>query len=339
MGVGCQLFVVCCFLQLTTNNRQQTLCMTDSRKECIESSIIRTIVFFDVLEYAPTWTECSAWLEWDGGGGIERQSLPSVDELIECRDELVARGVIEFAFDRVAPRGRLAHLATQLADRMPLMARKLAHARKAVRWMLRSGSVRFIALVNTTALGIAGHGSDLDFFVVVKHGSIWTTRLLSGFPYRISGKLSGVNAIPDAVCLSYFISDEHLDLSPHMLLPDDPYYRYWFCAMLPLYDDGVSVELWEQNRELIKLHPFASKWEIAPDLAVRRPLIRYHAVPGFEALARHVQIGWFPSKILDRMNRDTSVIVNDHVLKFHVDDGREAYRSRYLERLKQSLAS
>ncbi len=35
------------------------------------------------------------------------------------------------------------------------------------------------------------------------------------------------------------------------------------------------------------------------------------------------------------MNRDTTVVVNDHVLKFHVRDGRAAYRERYVELCKR----
>lgn len=309
--------------------------MTPERLACIQSSILRTIAFFDVLHIAPTWVECSAWLEWDGGGGIDRQSLPSAVELIEARDELVHRGVIEFAFGRVALHGRFVSLATNSADRMPLIARKLRHARSAARWILRSGAVRFIAIVNTTAMGAARDEGDLDFFVIVKHGSIWSTRLLAGFPYRIAGRLSGTNAVPDAVCLSYFISDESLDLSSHLLTPDDPYYRYWFCSMLPVYDDGVSEELWKQNHAIRELHPFATHWEIAPDLRVDAPWLRFRSFPFVEKIARRFQLGWFPSQITDRMNRDTSVIVKDSVLKFHIDDGREEYRREYFDRLKR----
>jgi hypothetical protein len=35
------------------------------------------------------------------------------------------------------------------------------------------------------------------------------------------------------------------------------------------------------------------------------------------------------------MNKDTRVIVKEHVLKFHADDGRAMYRDRYLQTLKQ----
>lgn len=308
--------------------------MTNDRMTCIQSSLLRTVCFFDLLHYAPTWTECTAWIEWDGGGGIERQSLPSAAELVEARDSLVHQSKIEYAFGRIALQGRLAVLASTAAERMPLMARKLRGARKAARWILRSSGVRFVAIVNTTALGNARDEGDLDFFIIVKHGTIWSTRLLAGAPYRIVGRLSGKNAVPDAVCLSYFISDQSLSLSPHLLTPDDPYFRYWFCSMLPLYDDGILEEFWKQNAEIYQLHPFAPKWQVAPDIGIEPPLIRIPILPWMETVARKFQLAWLPSRITDRMNQDSSVLVKDSVLKFHTEDGREEYRRQYLERLK-----
>jgi hypothetical protein len=291
------------------------------------------VAFFDVLNYAPTWVECTAWLEWDGGGGIDRQAEPSASELIEVRDALVFDGRLEFAFGRVALQGRLVSLASLITHRMPFLARKLRNAKRAVRWMLRCSGIRFVALVNTTAIGNARDEGDLDFFVIAKRGTIWSARLISGFPYRIFGRLSGANAVPDAVCLSYFITDDALDLSSHTIKPDDPYYRYWFLSMLPLYDDGVSEELWNTNTLIRERHPFATRWEMASDFCVRAPILRLPSFRWFERIARGFQFGWFPKQIADRMNRDTSVLVTDSVLKFHVDDRRAEYRQEYLERL------
>lgn len=308
--------------------------MTPDRLACIQSSILRTVAFFDVVHYAPTWTECVAWLEWDGGGGIDRQAEPSESELLEARHDLATSGRLECAFGRLALPGRFVVLTSSIMNRMPFVARKIRHAKKATRWILRSSGVRFVALVNTTSIGNARDEGDLDFFVIVKHGSIWSARLLSGFLYRLLGKLSGTNRVPDAVCLSYFISDASLDLSAHCLAPDDPYYRYWFLSMLPLYDDGVSELLWDANASIRVRHPFAPRWEVSSDFAVRPPRVRIPSFEWFEVVARGFQLGWFPKKITDRMNRDTSVLVTDSVLKFHVDDRRAEYRHEYIERLK-----
>jgi hypothetical protein len=136
----------------------------------------------------------------------------------------------------------------------------------------------------------------------------------------------------DAACLSYFVSDDGLDLSSHALRGDDPYFRYWFLSLLPLYDDGVLQELWDRNEALRCRHPFAQPWMVSSDLAVSRPMIRMPSGSVGEPLLRWMQERWFPPAIHSRLNVDTTVMATDCVLKFHVTDNREQYRARYEKR-------
>jgi hypothetical protein len=317
--------------------------LVQERGNQIQNALYRAVTFFDVVGYAPLWMECVAWMEW----GTEDGEAPSAGEFAAARDALIANGTLETQGGRVARRGSMEGFMQRLRDADVTFPRKLRCACRVARHLARIAGVRFVALVNTTALGAARNNSDLDFFVIVRDGGIWSTRLLSATPYRILGRLASAtadNAAPDAVCLSYFISDAGLDLSSHMLSPasavatamppDDPYFHYWFLSMLPLFDDGVSRELWEQNGAIRERHRLARPWIPSPDIAVRAPRFRL-ALPRFlEPLARRIQMRWFPSRIRDRMNTDTTVIVNDRVLKFHVDDAREKYREAYREHLR-----
>ena len=280
-------------------------------------AMLRTVAFFDVLDYAPTVTEAYAWAEGEGGRPIDPMLL-------------------EEGEGRLALRGRLQPLLQISRERTPLFPRKLRNAQRVAQWLACNPNVRFVALANTTALAHARDASDLDFFVIVRHGSIWSTRLIGGAPYRLAGKLAGgANEPPDAVCLSYFISDESLDLGAHMLRDGaDPYFRYWFLALLPLYDDGIGANLWSANTTITHTHPHAEPWIPSPDIAVRRPHMRLHGAQLLEAPARAFQKRWFPATIRAQMNRDTSVIVSDRALKFHVDDRRAQFRAQYDERLK-----
>jgi hypothetical protein len=349
----------------------------------IQDALVRTAAFFDVLEYAPAWSECAAWVEWGGMREIGEfanlridelsdspnaialnatkcQTLnapldapPSAKELVTACETLCGAGILEYGMGRVALAGRLArHLAT-FFDRMPLQARKLRRAHRVARFLAKIPGIRFVALANTTALGNARDGSDLDFFVIAQSGRLWTARLLSAGPYRLLGKLSGPGANADAVCLSYFVSDAHLDLSDHILSPDDPYFRYWFLSLLPLYDDGIGEAFWEANQSIVAKHPRAMRWEAfgiwhlafgdgghrvkrgqMPNAKCQTPISPSSFAIGFEKIARSLQRRWFPARIRERMNKDTSVVVSDDVLKFHIDDARLAFREAYEDRLR-----
>ncbi len=283
-------------------------------------AILRAVAFFDTMDYAPTMAEAIAWAE--GAGTCE-----------------ISDSVFEEGEGRIALRSRLQHLLTLSRERTPLFPRKLRRAQQVTKWLVRNPNVRLVALANTTALAHARHEGDLDFFVIVRHGSIWSTRLIAGTPYRLTHQLAGgPDEQPDAVCLSYFISDAGLNLQSH-LLPDgdDPYFRYWFLALLPLYDDGVSQQLWDANAHITNRHPHAELWIPSPDIQVRRPTFRIPATRLLEAPAKAFQQKWFPPSIRNRMNTDTAVLVSDATLKFHTDDGRRRFRTAYEERLRSLL--
>jgi hypothetical protein len=305
----------------------------NERGSLIRDALLRTVAFFDATDYAPLWSECMAWIEWHGSSGFESQAVPNSQELNHVKDECVRLGLLTEGEGRIALTHRFNDLISLVHERQSYMPRKFRRARRIARWLARFRAVRFVALVNTTPLGNARNGGDLDIFVIVRAGHIWTIRLLAGLPYRMLGRLSSDDAAPDAVCLSYYISDNALDLSHHMLAPDDPYFRYWFLSMLPLYDDGISVELWKQNESIRCIHPRVEAWMLSPDLAIPIPRWRIPCFTWFESTARKLQVSWFPKRIRERMNRDTSVIVTDAALKFHVEDGREEYRKKYEENL------
>lgn len=290
--------------------------MIPSRLNATREAILRTVAFFDTMDYAPTVTEAMAWAEGKG-----------------TRD--IPHDLLEEGEGRIALRGRLQPLLARSRERTPLFPRKLRRAQQVAAWLVRNPNVRFVALANTTALAHARHESDLDFFVIVRHGSIWSTRLIGGAPYRLTHQLAGgPNEKPDAVCLSYFISDAGLNLSSH-LLPDgdDPYFRYWFLALLPLYDDGVGQQFWDANTCITERHPYAEPWMVSPDIAVRRPTLRIPGTRLLEAPAKAFQQKWFPEAIRHQMNQDTSVLISDVALKFHTDDGRRRFRTAYQTRL------
>lgn len=297
-------------------------------------AILYTLAYFDAIDYAPTWTECAAWLEWSGAHGFELESPPSGDELVSARNHLIDEQSIESGFGRIALPGRLAHLVTISCERTILWNRKMRRSRRVLRWLLRFRAVRYVAIANTTALAHARHEGDLDFFVIVNRGSLWTTRFLAVGPLRVLGRLVGGRVSDDPPCMSYFITDDALDLASHTLPGDDVYFRYWFLSLLPLYDDGIGKAFWDANGTLRAKHPRAHSWMINPDLFQAPPLLRFPQLAFIESLARSFQLSWFPPRIRLRMNQDTTVMVNDQVLKFHVDDGREAYRATYNERLR-----
>ncbi len=305
----------------------------NERNELVSQALLRTVAWFDTIDYAPTWSECASWIEWRASSGFEHLAAPTGEELVRARDELIGAGLLAYAVGRIGFPDRLAPLSALSFERTTLFARKLRKALRVAKRLARFSSVRFIALVNTSAIAHARDAADLDFFVIVRDGRLWTVRLFAAGPYRVLGKLASADSKPDAICLSYFITDADCSLADHMLPGDDPYFRYWFLSMLPLYDDGIGQSLWDANKQILAQHPRAERWVLSPECSIKRPLLRFPDTAIVESFAKRVQMSWFPQRITETMNTDRSVIVSDRVMKFHVDDARLRFREQYEARV------
>lgn len=281
---------------------------------------MRCLCFYDAIGYAPTKAELYA--QADRGAG------------------LIGPSSTAFSADIVTQRGRCtlpdrASLIAEHERRERWFARKLRRARWVAWWLSHLDGVRYVALCNTTALAHADEASDLDFFVIVKQGALWQTRGWAALPFKLFGLRPTRHDEADAVCLSFFVDDGALDLAPLALPGDDPYLRYWFLSLLPLFDDGVSQLFWDQNTALRTRHPQARKWITHPAIGMSRPWMRVPSSRIWEGLARRLQEHWLSADIRRRMNVSTDVVVHDHVLKFHVEDRRDAYRHAYIDRCQR----
>ncbi|KAA0207002.1 hypothetical protein EDM68_00205 [Candidatus Uhrbacteria bacterium] len=272
----------------------------------VRASRLRALAFYDAIGYPPTAVELA---------------LASAPGLVEppMREH---RGRITFE-------GREA-LVAEHERREALFPRKIRKARRVARFLSRLPGVRFVALCNTTALANARDDGDLDFFVVTRRGSLALARALATTWYALTGSRPGVrNTDRDAVCLSFWVDDSALDLSSLMLHGDDPYFRFWFLSLLPLYDDGVSVNLWEANAAIRAKHPHARVWIPSPDLRVKKTFPRFPRLAFLDPIVRRLQEYTFSSTLKSMRNTDTRVVITPHVLKFHAEDGRAAFRERY----------
>ena len=294
------------------------------------SALLKTLAFHTIWNHAPTQAEWINTLESRDFDLDKEEVLCEIKNLTDSGDVVLRYGRFVFP-DKM-------ELLDEQRNNEIWNSRKMRTARIVTKWLSHLSSVRFVALCNTTAHGHARNNADLDFFIITRAGRIMTTRALAVLPFKLMRKRPTSGHEQDAICLSYFITDDGLDLSSHMLdssdagprTPDrDIYFRYWFLSLLPLYDDGISTELWNSNRQIIECHPFSRPWISPPDLRVRQPKFRIQVSSIFESPAKKLQTRAFPLQIRDVMNKDTRVMVTDKVLKFHVQDGRAQYLNEY----------
>jgi len=305
----------------------------------IRSAILRTLCFYAAWEYAPTHIQCLLSLDF----GLQNigSSLPQTQDISKILNALIFDGTVARAQGRVC----LAPHADQITrgrENEFFFARKLRQARRAAAYIGRLPWVRAVCICNTTALGQARDGSDIDFFIIVRQGAIWRTRFFSALPFKLLGLRPGDKQSTDPVCLSFFVTDQALNLSHLTLEQDDPYFRYWLLNLLPLTDDGVLGSLWRANHQLLKRHLFSQPWIALDSQPVPAPHVwelmeNPITIPTaasqpnsyLEKYLKKLQHNHLPENIKQLANKDTRVVINDDVLKFHIQDRRQIFRERY----------
>lgn len=293
----------------------------------IEEGVFRAAAALSVLEAPPTWPELV--------NSFDRRTaetpVPQLIELQAALDWLVRTNVLTVQRGRYFPTSLQAKLQPVFSGE-EWMPRKLRKARKVAQWLARLEGVRAVYLCNRTAFGLPHDDGDLDFLLIVRHGSIWQTRGLAGLPFLLlRDRPQPGKQDRDVVCLSFFLSDQSLNLSDCLLQPDDVYFRQWFLGLLPLVDDGVGEAFWNANEAMRARHPLAESWIPSPDVRVALPRVRIPVSDTLERAARTLQWKYFPRAIRERANQGTHVMISDERLKFHVDDGREGLQQAYAE--------
>ena len=156
--------------------------------------------------------------------------------------------------------------------------------------------------------------------------------------------------VANKICLSFYVTDDHLDLSDVALDDPDVYLLYWIHQLIPLYDPYNLFSVLQSKNQWVRAH--------LPDVLTRYALIpRYRTDDCCVArVVRHMftrlssgnygnmwenYIKKIQKKKMDcnygslQYEPDSRVVINDTMLKFHENDRRAFYRQEWIQRCQQ----
>ncbi|MBN1584761.1 hypothetical protein JW899_00125 [Candidatus Uhrbacteria bacterium] len=202
-------------------------------------------------------------------------------------------------------------------------------------------TVRLVAVGNSLSWSNSDQDGDIDVFVVAAPGTVWLTRFVLGGALIVLGLRPTPKDRQDRICLSFLVSQSHLDLSGLQIRGDDVYLAYWLAGLVPIYDcGGVAESLWMANWRILSVLPNAGGPRcLARRRRVGRPFgyrFGQALVPAFrflEPVACRLQEWRFPKSIREMANRDSRVVIRSDVLKFHVNDRRQEFSRNFFGRL------
>ena len=200
--------------------------------------------------------------------------------------------------------------------------------------------IRAVAVCNTLALDNCTSDSDIDLFIITKKNRIFITRFLSTLLFHILGVRRHGEKVSGRFCLSFYVSEDSMDLD-EMRLEEDPYLYYWMRSLqfVYRYEDTTYGRFYKKNAWFTQTVPDGMGDMVKSEQEVFSSVLRkiFEFVLG--GFLGHWIEGLLEKKHLQRFELNkkklgsrSDVVVNRKMLKFHNIDRRAEYNDRFFER-------
>ncbi len=193
--------------------------------------------------------------------------------------------------------------------------------------------ILLVALCNSRAMGESGENSDIDLFIIAKKGNLWIGRFLATCITSLLGVRrknthglkkwtpAYIQRTKDRFCLSFFITEEAMNLESIRLQPDDPYLDRWIYTLIPLVNKNHS---YEHFMEANWVEPSNTSTDSSWQLFLGKLGHIFWFLTLFENLIKKL---WLPKtlKSYEKLGQPWWVVISDTMLKFHDQDVRRDY--------------
>jgi hypothetical protein len=291
-------------------------------------NIYATMVYFDMFDWPLTIAEIEKYLLWDN---IERRELwifLNNDENIQRHGDFYffkgRRDIVEIRKEREI----IANGFWKRVNRyVPLL--------KAVPF------VKMVAVCNTLAINNTDKDSDIDIFVVASPGRLFMARTITTMLFAALGVRRHGKKIAGRFCLSFFVTEDAMDLRNITIGQEDIYMPFWILTMRPLYGESVYLKMLSQNKWIQNYFPRPVEVD---DMWKEKGLLSF--VKKVQESVMKRKIGdkienWLESyqkkryqKRISTLGENASVVVNEKMLKYHNVDKRADIAQKFKERLE-----
>jgi hypothetical protein len=306
----------------------------------LEKAILRTLAFFDIFNYPLTLIEIYKWLYGPKSG--LRFSLADVLKALENEN---LKKYVENKNGFYFFSGRSGIIKIRL-NRYRLAEKKFRLARQAIWWLSWLPFIKTTCICNNLGYNNSDGKSDIDVFIIVKAGHLWQSRLLITLLLGGLGFWRHGQKVIDRICLSFYLSDQNLDLESIAINQEDIYLVYWLAVLAPVYQPGnylnfLKANIWLKEK-LANFYPvILAGRRVIDDFWLKSKMRNFFEfiLTGYlgrvlEKFAKLIQLKKMAGNNSSAVNQpEHKVIVNDRMLKFHENDRRQEYFKRWQQKL------
>ena len=290
----------------------------------LEESILSTVVYYDIFNLPLTSWEIFEYLIAPRRlrGKSEELNFNFYDTIKAAESENIKKFIEEKnGFHFLKSRE---WICESRIERQKIADKKWDKALKIIKWFQLAPFLKSVCANGSLARGFMDKDSDLDVFVIVERGRIWTARFILSLLTAIMRvkRFRQDSDVRDKICFNHFIADESLIMSFRDICASCTYSRLDF-----IYGDRNVLKKFYASNAWINdyLLNFQGQDKINQRIVNSSSLAAIGAVAGgllkgkigdiFENLFKKIQLRRIKNNLPAAING--RIIVNDGQLEFH----------------------
>jgi len=301
-----------------------------------KKAISRLIAFFDLFEYPLTPLEVWHYLD---------RRIP-LTEIMTVLDNLYSasptgKPIVSEKNGFYFLAGREEIVITR-QKRHNYSQRKVKIAQKFSRLFSFLPTVRMVAVANSLGQYNLRDESDIDFFIITTPHRLWLSRFFCAGLAKILNRRPTRRTKRDKICLSFYISTEHLNISDLALggnksqsvqFFQDPYFYCWQRGLILLYNKKRTYESFLVTNQLIDVPNGGSLLTSSEDTQLN------FLGNWLEKMTKKIQQLIMPMELKGALNNNFSsgVVINSQVLKLYQHDRRQEFLEKYEQKIQKII--
>lgn len=305
------------------------------------NSIIKTLAYFDIFNTPLTKEEIFRWC-WE-------EKITNYISFLKNLNDLTEKNIIGHKNGYYFLPNRENNIYSRQKT-TPIVEKKMKIAMKATKKINWVPFIEAVFVCNTVAGAGVKKESDIDVFIVIKKGRLWIARLLTTITLSLFGLKRTKKNIIDKICLSFYATDDALDLSKIKIDGDDIYLVYWLDNLIPIYDPKhIQAKIKDENSWAKSFLPNSQvNYEALPRWTVKDTGIPKYIKLFFEkswekslgdmveTQAKGIQKTKMKLNLMSAQSKEnTDVVITDSMLKFHENDRRDEYKQTWHSKVNE----
>lgn len=302
----------------------------------MKDAILKTLIYFDIFDYPLSSDEVFLYLFsfndfcnniLDKKKEIKKYKNKEIEKKLQ---ELILENKIDNknGFYFLKNRDKIVEIRKQ---RKEISLKKIKKAKKAV-WFLRKVLfVRAIILTSNLSYNNASEKSDIDFLIITKNKRIWTTRFLTTIWFKIFNLRPENGKNKDKFCLSFYLDENFLNLECTKIEDNDLILKYFLKTYKCLFNENNVWKKFVENNNWAEINFVDVKNNKTKILKLFFEKMFSNKCEDF---FRKIQLSYMPDNLKDEAKRENNkVIINNRILKFHLNDNRKKIKKEYEKRI------